>query len=389
MSSMKGQRDRLRSGERGSIMIMTAIFAVLLLLMVGMAIDLSRIYMVRAELQNAADAAALTGARELNGGDNGIDKAVTQATSVIANSQGFGKANVTIQTIEFAVDLDGAYMDAQAAKVNTTVSHIQFVRVTTQATSTNILFASSALGASRSESRQATAGQSIGLNGICDFFPAAVALIDAHTDVDHPGFDPPDTGTLMNLNFNQGSGNGITLAAGDYAILEVPQINGNGTGETAVLTAGIPNFCRKLGDNINMTPSSNQNNGPKNSGDGMNTRFGIYANGYGNALTNPPFPPDTQVDQTITYNQYINGTPAGNDRRRLVLPIILPGSYPAYTTNIQAWGIFFLRNQVPVPNNCSHTPGCGAIPVEYGGRAPSGTGDPTCSSPITTAVLYR
>ena len=138
--------------------------------MVGMAIDLSRIYMVRAELQNAADAAALTGARELNGGDNGIDKAVTQATSVIANSQGFGKANVSIQTIEFAVDLDGTYMNAGAAKGATTVSHIQFVRVTTQATSTNILFASSALGASRSESRQATAGQSIGLNGICDFF---------------------------------------------------------------------------------------------------------------------------------------------------------------------------------------------------------------------------
>src|SRR6185436_18945421 len=81
------QRDP-RHGERGSIMIMTAIFAVLLLIMVGMCLDVSRIYVVRAELQNAADAAALTAARELNGGDGGIDDAVNQATNVITNNQG-------------------------------------------------------------------------------------------------------------------------------------------------------------------------------------------------------------------------------------------------------------------------------------------------------------
>src|SRR5678815_3833041 len=94
----------------------------------------------------------------------------------------------------------------------------------------------------------------------------------------------PAVGTLLTLKFNQGTGTSAVLADREYIILEVPNINGNGTGETAVLTAGLPNFCKTLGDNINMTPSSNQNNGPRNAGEGSNTRFNDYANGYGNAL---------------------------------------------------------------------------------------------------------
>ena len=51
--------DRQRSNERGSIIMMTAIFMLVLFLLLGLCIDVSRIYMIRAEMQNAADAAAL------------------------------------------------------------------------------------------------------------------------------------------------------------------------------------------------------------------------------------------------------------------------------------------------------------------------------------------
>ncbi len=400
MSAMNEQRDGLRSGQRGSIMIMTAIFALLLLLMVGLCIDISRIYVVRAELQNAADAAALTAARELNGGTAGIDDAVTQATNVISNNQGLrAKTAVSISTIEFAVNLnDSPYLTAAQAKLN--ASNIRFVKVTTQATSTNILFASSALGATHSESRQAVAGMSVGLNGICDFFPAAIAY-DANLSTPTVA-DPPAVGTLLNLNFNQGTGNTAVIANGEYIMLQVPQINGNGTGETADLSAGLPNFCKKLGDQIAMTPSSNQNNGPKNSGDGMNTRFNVSSNGYGNSLIPSNFPPDSNIQENISATDYKNRTPGSvtapnpngpgkDDRRMLVAPVILPGTYPAYTTNIQYWGVFFLRSKSPTPSgNCPNIPGCGSIPVEYVGKANvSVTGDPTCSSGLTTPVLYK
>jgi Flp pilus assembly protein TadG len=397
MSSMNGQRARRRSGERGSIMIMTAIFALLLLLMVGLCLDISRIYLVRAELQNAADAAALTGARELNGGTGGIADAVNQATNVIANTQGLrAKTSVTIASVEFAVNLNGPYW-TQGANTDANAANIKYVRVTTQSTSTNILFASSALGAAHAESRQAVAGTSIGLSGICDFFPSAVALNDADNDAStgYRGFTPPAKGTLLTLNFNQGTGNEAVLAPNDYIMLEVPDINGTGVVETALLTAGVRNYCKSLGDNINMTPSSNTNNGPKNAADGINTRFGVYANGYGNQLQPGTFPPDTNLTETISATQYENSDPtAGNDRRMLVAAIIAPGTYPAYTTNILDWGVFFLKTKAataPQGQQCNTTPGCGSIYVEYVGKAQTGGtfGTPTCDSGITTSVLYR
>lgn len=400
MASKTGQRER--SGERGSIMIMTAIFALLLLLMVGLCLDVSRIYVVRAELQNAADAAALTAARELNGGDGGIDDAVNQATNVIINNQGLrAKANVTIVSVEFAANLnDNPYVNAATAKANPAI--IRFVKVTTQSTSTNILFASSALGVTHAESRQAIAGMSVGLTGICDFFPGAVAMNDADNDpaTGFMGFTPPAAGTLFSLKFNQGTGNGIILAHLDYAVLEVPDINGNGTGETAGLCAGLPNFCKNLGDNINMTPSSNPNNGPRNCGDGMNTRFNVYENGYGNSLQPGPFPPDSNVMPNITATEYKDRAPGkvtapspngpGKDERRLlVMPVIAPGNYPAYTTNIRYWGVFFLKSPVPTPHGQCDPP-CGNIPVEFVGRANVAIpGDTSCSSGLTTPVLYR
>ncbi len=382
MSIVNGQINRHRNSERGSVIVMAAISMTILLLMVGLCIDISRIYLTRAELQNAADAAALTAARELNGGSNGVASAVAKANAIV-NTQGLKtKSSVTVQSVEFAANLDDdPYMNAATAETIANAPTVRFVRVTTQTTTTNILFGLKALGATHVESRRAVAGASVEVSGVCDFFPAAVALTN-----------DPNPGDLMTLRFAQGTGNSATLVDRDFIILEVPNINGNGTVETAVLAAGLRTFCKNLGDNIKMTPSSNPNNGPRNSGDGMNTRFGVYANGYGNQLQPGPFPSDTNVLENIPHSQYLNGSPAGNERRELVMPIIRPGTYPAYTTNIIDWGVFFLRAKVPTPNgNCSATPGCGSMPVEYVRKAEIGSafGEPACGSGLTTSVLYR
>jgi len=372
---------RDRKGERGSLTIMAAIFALLLLLMVGMTIDVSRIYLVRQELQRAADAAALTGARELNGGSGGIDEAVRQATTIIANDQGLrGKTAVTI-TIEFAANLnDDPYMSAAAAKG--VASTIKYVKVTTNSVTTSILFASDALGVSRTETKQAVAGKSVELAGICDFYPAAVGLTNPN----------PTPGTIMTLKFAQGSGNTATINDMDYIVLDVPCISGNGDTETAILSAGEPCACSTLGANIHMTPSSNFGNGGAAAGDGMNTRFGVYANGYGSSLNATSYPSDTVVTEGITYNQYISSNPEGNSRRVVIAPIIAPGSYPSDTDGrILAWGKFFLKNKMYVVNgNCANNAPCGYMTVEYVSEANIGaTGPISCGSGLTTAVLYK
>ena len=303
MAANCGRVNGRRRGEGGSIMVMTAILMVGLFLALGLAIDVSRVYAVRADLQNAADAAALAGARELNSGSGGINDAVTRA-SAIANSYGPERSPITVAAVEFAVNRDGPYVDQAAAAG--APANIRFVRVTTQAVNVPILFAVRALGDSDAETGQAVAGQSVGINGICDFFPIAVALTNPN----------PAPNTTMLLNFVQGTGSSATLSDRDYIILEVPDITGNGAPETAVLSAGLTNICASLNSTIEfkMTPSANLNNGPRQIEDGVNTRFNIYAGGYGNALQPSTFPPDSNVQQNITFDQYSDGDGAQPQR---------------------------------------------------------------------------
>jgi Flp pilus assembly protein TadG len=397
--------DRQRCDERGSIIIMTALSMLTLFLMLGLCIDVSRIYMVRAELQNAADAAALSAARELNSGDTGIDAAVLRATNIV-NTQGFKKFGVTIAAadVQFSSNPDGPFISATAAKDNTTVTTIKYVRTTTQTTQTAILFGLAALGSAHAESRSAVAGMSRGINTICDFFPIAVAL---PTPSPWPTASPwPAPNTVMTLTFTEGTNNAVTLAPQDYVILEVPEISGVGAPETAHLTAGLTSICQTLNTDVpfHMTPSSNPNNGPKQITDGVNTRFDIEANGYGNPkLDATNFPPDTNIRENITFDQYDNGTAvtapghAGQEDRRIMLvPIVEPKTYtgtPAKAKTIK-FGAFFLKKSAEITHPCTKsTNGCAELQVEWIdesliiGRGFFKPG--SCSTNLSVSVLYR
>ena len=405
LSNIRGRRK----GERGNVMVMTAILAVGIVLAVGLCIDVSRVYMVRTELQNAADAAALAAARELDSGASGIQNAVTRATTIV-NNYGFNRAAITIATVEFSDSLNGTYVDSATAQANP--ANIKFVQVTTQSAATTVLFAIRALGNSHAESRSATAGMSAPINSICDFFPVAVALDPAVEPGDGAdGYPAPNT--PMSLSFAQGSGNAATLTDKNYIILEVPDITGSGSPETAVLSAGLTNICQTLNASIqfHMTPSANLNNGPRQITDGVNTRFNIYANGYGNALQPSTFPPDSNVQQGITFDQYNNRTvvtapnpnaPGQDERRILIVPIVWPGTYdssncqpgaPCPNTIIRKWAAFFLEDQSVVTTPCNQSSTCGELHVEWideslvlgrGGFDPSGG----CTN-FSVPVLYK
>ena len=398
---------------------------VTIFLMLGLSIDVSRIYEVRAELQNAADAAALNAARELNSGTTGItNAAAAAASSSLTNTYSLKKINVTVDPntgVEFAVNLTNpdpngrtyvsyqTYNTFSQADKEAFAKDVRFVRVTTQAGSTSILFTIGRLGASHSQTRTATAGMSVGINRICDFFPVAVALTDPN----------PTPGDIMTLNFVQGSGSSATLSDHDYIILEVPDINGNGSPETAVLSAGLTNACQSIGQDVtfHMTPSANVNNGPIQITDGTNTRFDIQANGYGNALqsTLPDgtlvYKPDANIAADILFSEYLKNNPTAapthtgaSQRRILIVPVIdLPGPSPSTTTYspphtpVARFAAMFLRRRIADPQTpCSQAGNiCGRLEVEWvennlvlgrGSYDPNGTpGNPN----LTIPVLYR
>jgi Flp pilus assembly protein TadG len=385
-------------GERGSITVMTALLLVGLCLAVGLCLDVARFYMARAELQNAADASALAAARELNSYMGGLESADARARAV-ANTYGFGHTGVHIEQVEFAVNLGGPYTawdPSLASDLTNPVRKARFVRVTTEPAHLPVIFAGSVLGTTHDERGVATAGMSVGLNVIGGFFPVAAVLANPN----------PAPHTLFTLKFTQGTGNFVKTYDQQYVVLDVPDINGNGAAETRALVGGVTSMNAHIGQTLffNHSPSANQNNGPKQLEDGTNTRFDIYPGG--NAVTPALYPPDTNVREGITAEQYFDGTavtpppnnPPGVDYRRvLVMPIITPtgdaGGPPS--ANVVKFGAFLLRSRVVNQTPCSQ-PGniCGDLNVEYltdditvgtGGFDPGLGG----SSIFHIAVLYR
>lgn len=407
--------EHQRSEERGSIVIMTAIFMLLLFLMLGLAIDVSRIYMVRAELQNGADAAALSAAREFNGGPVGIDNAVARATNII-NVQGFGAKGITIQTIEFATalvtnvntDVDSStWLTAAQAKDTATVSQIRYVRVTTDTQATAILFGLAALGSAHNETRSAVAGMSVGINGFCDYFPIALAKTIPT--------EPYALNTALTIKFVDNTGTTINLPTEHYTILDTPWVTGNGADETRDAMAGVAPRCTQLGDVLNFSKSSSANaiNGPKQIAGGTNTRFYEYP--PGNQLTYSNAKPGINIfggaaGETMTYDDYTRGLlnpstyrapgqPGEFDRRLVLIPIIDVITNGSTEGPVRDFGYFFIKQRIegdcPKPGRpCPvGTTDAGDFLVEYLGKdiaVSRGIFDPTsCSSDLGVAVLYR
>jgi hypothetical protein len=368
--------------------------------------------MVRSGLQNAADAAALAAARELNSGVGGLADAVIQAKAVALQDNKYGidrtggGANVTIVKVEFSNSLapnaewyDNTTTNNVPAGVE---SSIKFVRVTTQAASVGIIFAVRALGDSHIEQRSAVAGMSAGLNTICNFFPIALALTPANWATLKSA--APGAPSQLTATYTDGI-TGASAAVPDhgYAVLQIQNISGTGNVETIDLAAGIRNLCASIGQTktLDSSQSANSNNGRDAIARGANTRLDIFTNGAGQ-LDPAVYPPDLNVSLGLTATEYINNSPTAApshpgeaDRRILFMPIIEPlpaGSSP--TVQIVDFGAFVLRNQVAPGTNCGPNTWCGAdLQLEYLGKdftIGNGYFDPTGpGTNLTKPVLYK
>jgi len=85
MSERVLRRESKRDGERGSVLATATLGMLSLLLAVGLGVDISRLYLAKTELQNAADSASLAGASALNGSSSGITMAVDRAVQTMNN----------------------------------------------------------------------------------------------------------------------------------------------------------------------------------------------------------------------------------------------------------------------------------------------------------------
>ena len=87
MNKQQGIRAKLKSRQQGAVAIIVAVFMLFVAIpLLALVLDLGHLYVTKAKLQNAADAAALSGAKELNNTLDGVDNAVAWAKETYNNN---------------------------------------------------------------------------------------------------------------------------------------------------------------------------------------------------------------------------------------------------------------------------------------------------------------
>lgn len=368
---------RNRKGERGSVLAMSTISMLALLLATGLAVDVSHFYTVKAEMQNAADAAALAAASQLNSTSGGIKCAITEATKAL-NTYDF-KTNITIASadITFATNLNGTYVTGASAIA--TPTNIRFVKVSIPGKPVATTFASLALGPTQNIPASATAGLSVGLT-MNKFYTA-------YTFIESPAA-PITKGTVLTLNAKAGTDPAPT----SYRVLAGP--------DGDLITAGPIHAYGYIGTGYNIANLSAAEM-CRYAKIGTNTRFGDYSPTNVHPSVNPTDePPDLITQENISYQQYTdmqgNGTVQNalgvKNRRVFTAPIASNSTYntSARTVTANRLAAFFIRKKMAtVPNTASCT-----MELEYIGAplaVPEGVYSPggSAMSELTIPVLYR
>jgi len=321
-----------RRGERGTSLVIVTVGMTCMLLAVGLGIDISHSYMVKTELQHAADAAALAGASALNSSAAGVRAAVAR-TGVVMNKCEFNHESVTVPNanVSFAVNQDDAnFMNQASAEAN--AATIRFVRVTTAPAPVTVYLASFVVGGTMNITATATAGQSVPLNVICGFLP--VSVIDYSV--------PIIPGQVYTFRAAPSSG----PSAGNYQILAVAAQGGKPV--EFGLATGVGG-CATANQVYALDTATGEKAGPVRKG--VNARFDDY---QGSQLNPTDHPPDTNVKNSITYAQYRDSLstqapthPGVAGRRIVIIPIIKLSEYDAghNTVKFNRFGVFFLRSK--------------------------------------------
>lgn len=380
-----------RKGERGSILAMSALGMLSVVLAVGLGVDISHFYLVKAELQNAADASALAAASAINSKPSGIIEGTNRAVKAM-NSYEFNNTNIqfSASNVTWSKNLESGYMSVAEASSAAQAPNIRFVKVTTPDSPVGVSFAAAVLGGSKNLSANATAGLSVPLNVTCNFIPLSV-LIDNDTSLLVPG----QTYTIR-------ADTGGSPSPGNYQILAVAGRGGVDVGFG--IGAGV-DACAKAGEVYAVDTKPGLTAGKVRTG--INSRFDDY---QGSQLDPNNEPPDTNVKENITwadYSKYLGcGRPgaiacnsqyvkepshAGVDMRRVVLiPLVKVSEYDQGRDTVKffRFGAFFLKTKAGSGSG-------GDIQAEYiqdriavgeGGYDPTAAaGDPLLAAP----VLYK
>lgn len=272
---------RTRRTQGGAVAVIVALSLAVLIGVVGLALDLGKLYIVRSELQNSADACALAAVRDLTGAT--INLSVSEAAGITAgnlNRVFFQSTPVQLATnsnVTFSDSLTNPFLPKGSVANPST---IKYVKCTTSLSNISnwfvqvldVLPGNSVANASVSTMAVATTGPAQTTCAI----PVFICM--AGTQV-----SPPIAGQSYTRGQWLGSKTGSppTYGPGNFGWAALDGSN-NATSIRNELTG---NYCAlpAIGSSIGSPGNKVTDTGA------WNSRFGIYANPYSQATATPDF----------------------------------------------------------------------------------------------------
>jgi Flp pilus assembly protein TadG len=250
--------------QHGVVAIIAALCLLVFMGIAGLAIDMGRLFVIKAELQGAADSCVLSAARELDGKTDSLQRAINAGVRVaVRNDVDLQSTAVQADasSITFSTQIDGPYVSAGSIKP----TMAKYVKCTPYAVSANTWFMKVAGITSRTVTAEAVARLSASQASCA----VPVALCTTQTVKHAPS---PNWG-LTAHNWYQGLVPPNQTQTGNYNWIDFTPPLG-GADELMGLIAGT--------GSCNVPVSGQVGQSGYNSGlvDAWNTRFGLYKGSY-------------------------------------------------------------------------------------------------------------
>lgn len=293
---MRTNRTNTGTRQRGAVAVVVAFVLIVLLAVLGLVIDLGHLYIVKTELQNAADSCALAAARELNdlsvgASDRGKAAGVTAGTNNKMDMQGQA-VSLTAGDVTFSSSLSGPWSDTVDNKTvyarcapyeKVPYSVAQWI---THVADTNPM-----------QVNAEAVARPVGGKSYCAV-PIAMCTND-----------PLDISDLHKGLWYSGRLGAGTATSGNYDWVRFP--GASGSSDLGDIVAG-PGVCSLDAKKVDSEPGVSQG-----VAQAWNTRFGLYAGSYKDMDL---YQPD-RSGYAFTKDRYDN---KGN---------VLPGSWPYLVTS--------------------------------------------------------
>jgi len=302
MTKQRQHKSKPIQSQKGAVAIIVALSLVAMIGVLGLVLDLGHLYVAKTELQNAADAAALSGAKQLNGKLTGVCCGVDSAQSRAIEAAGANKYDLNATALVItAANLsvgscpdDGCMVPISSVTSDALAADKTFLKVDTSNRNFNAWF-SRVWNILQTQ----TFGLAVAGKYEVDITPIGICR-------------QPDPGTINELGFERGVAYKVSsfnpIGPGTMYWLD-PESNTPGVCPVTNTSGTLPYVCTgKTGYTPVVGQTVNTNTGVSDPQlEALDSRFDVF--NTKNKCDATTAPPDRNIKEYI-YNDGANGSPS-------------------------------------------------------------------------------